>query len=75
MSESKDYTVPTKFKAAVARWGDRVAMRKKEFGLWHDITWNEYDRNVCHFVTEPPSWKRSLSGTPRVCASSKIPWS
>ena len=46
MPENKDYTVPTKFKAAVARWGDRVAMRKKEFGLWHDITWNDYDRRV-----------------------------
>jgi long-chain acyl-CoA synthetase len=48
MSESKGYTVPAKFKAAVARWGDRVAMRKKEFGLWHDITWNDYNRNVSH---------------------------
>ena len=46
MSESNDYTVPAKFKAAVARWGDRVAMRKKEFGLWCDISWNDYDRNV-----------------------------
>ena len=48
MSESNTYSVPAKFKAAVARWGDRVAMRKKEFGLWHDISWNEYDRNVSH---------------------------
>jgi len=48
MSESNDYTVPSKFKAAVARWGNRVAMRKKEFGLWHDITWNHYDRKVSH---------------------------
>ena len=46
MIESKDYTVPAKFKAAVVRWGNRVAMRKKEFGLWHDITWKDYDRNV-----------------------------
>ena len=46
MSESNDYTVPAKFKSAVARWGDRVALRKKEFGLWHDITWNDYDYNV-----------------------------
>jgi long-chain acyl-CoA synthetase len=46
MSESNDYTVPARFKAAVARWGDRVAMRKKKLGLWHDITWNDYDRNV-----------------------------
>ena len=48
MSESNTYSVPAKFKAAVARWGDRVAIRKKEFGLWHDISWNEYDRNVSH---------------------------
>jgi long-chain acyl-CoA synthetase len=48
MPENNDLTVPAKFKAAVARWGDRVAMRKKEFGLWHDITWNDYDRNVSH---------------------------
>ena len=48
MSESNTYSVPAKFKAAVARWGDRVALRKKELGLWHDITWNDYDRNVSH---------------------------
>ncbi len=39
-------TVPYRFKRAVARWGDRVAMRKKEYGLWHDITWNAYFENV-----------------------------
>ena len=48
MTEKIDYSVPAKFKAAVARWGDRVAMRKKEFGLWHDISWKDYDRNVSH---------------------------
>jgi long-chain acyl-CoA synthetase len=48
MSESNNHSVPAKFKTAVARWGDRVAMRKKELGLWHDITWNDYDRNVTH---------------------------
>jgi long-chain acyl-CoA synthetase len=48
MSEIKDHTVPIKFKTAVARWGNRVALRKKEFGLWHDITWNQYDKNVSH---------------------------
>ncbi|RLB92803.1 MAG: long-chain fatty acid--CoA ligase [Deltaproteobacteria bacterium] len=46
MSEDKDQTVPAKFKAAVSRWGDRVALRKKVYGLWKDITWNQYDRNV-----------------------------
>lgn len=42
MSNSSVETVPARFKEAVARWGDKVAMRKKEYGLWHDITWNDY---------------------------------
>jgi len=46
MTDNNSYSVPAKFKEAVARWGDRVAMRKKEFGLWHDISWNDYDYNV-----------------------------
>ena len=39
-------TVPIRFLNAVEKWGDRVAMRKKEYGLWHDITWNEYHDQV-----------------------------
>ena len=42
MSESWKSTVPARFREAVAKWGDRTAMRKKEYGLWHDITWNRY---------------------------------
>jgi long-chain acyl-CoA synthetase len=25
-------------------------MRKKEFGLWHDITWHDYHQNVSHIA-------------------------
>ncbi len=35
-------TTPGVFLETVSRRGDRVALRKKELGLWHDITWNEY---------------------------------
>ena len=35
-------TLPQVFKQCVQKYGDRVAMRKKEYGLWHDISWNEY---------------------------------
>ncbi len=35
-------TVPLMFKTTVAKYGDRTSMRKKEYGLWHDISWNEY---------------------------------
>ncbi|RLB14908.1 MAG: long-chain fatty acid--CoA ligase [Deltaproteobacteria bacterium] len=37
-------TVPNMFVKTVATYGDRVAIRKKEYGLWHDISWNEYYR-------------------------------
>jgi long-chain acyl-CoA synthetase len=46
MSENSNETVPTRFLKAVEKWGDRVAMRKKEFGLWHDISWNDYHEQV-----------------------------
>jgi long-chain acyl-CoA synthetase len=41
-----DSTVPKVFRETVERRGDHVAMRHKEYGLWHDISWNEYYRRV-----------------------------
>jgi long-chain acyl-CoA synthetase len=35
-------TVPKVFKETAQKYADRVAMRKKEYGLWHDISWNDY---------------------------------
>jgi len=35
-------TVPRIFRETARKYGDRVAMRKKEYGLWHDISWNDY---------------------------------
>ncbi|MFP4476765.1 MAG: AMP-dependent synthetase/ligase [Desulfatibacillaceae bacterium] len=35
-------TTPKVFKKAVDKYGDRVAMRRKELGIWHDISWREY---------------------------------
>jgi len=37
-------TAPLIFRDTVKKRGDRVAMRKKEHGLWHDLTWNDYYR-------------------------------
>jgi len=39
-------TAPRIFRETVKKYGDRVAMRKKEYGLWHDISWNDYSRLV-----------------------------
>jgi long-chain acyl-CoA synthetase len=46
MANNSNETVPVRFLKAVEKWGDRVAMRKKEYGLWHDITWNEFHDQV-----------------------------
>jgi long-chain acyl-CoA synthetase len=46
MTEALNQTVPGAFLAAVDKWSGRVAMRKKEYGLWHDITWKDYYENV-----------------------------
>jgi long-chain acyl-CoA synthetase len=39
-------TAPRIFRETVKKYGDRVAMRKKEYGIWHDISWNDYYRLV-----------------------------
>ena len=46
MTNDINQTVPGRFKEAVAKWGDKVALRKKEYGLWHDISWNDYYEKV-----------------------------
>jgi len=43
-----EQTIPTIFKQTVAKYGDRVALRIKEYGLWHDISWQEYYQRACY---------------------------
>ncbi len=42
MNEMTVDTVPQVFSRTVHKYGDRVAMRTKQLGLWHDISWNRY---------------------------------
>jgi len=35
-------TIPKLFWQRVNDWGDRVAMREKDFGIWKDISWHTY---------------------------------
>jgi long-chain acyl-CoA synthetase len=39
-------TVPKLFHAQVKRFGNRVAMREKDLGVWKEISWNEYREKV-----------------------------
>ena len=44
MDEAK--TLPQALRNITAQQPDRVAMRMKEYGIWHDITWAEYLEQV-----------------------------
>jgi len=42
-------TLPHIFLGKVKKYGDRVALREKELGIWQEISWNDYCRHVRHF--------------------------
>jgi long-chain acyl-CoA synthetase len=39
-------TLPQCLRAITAKQPDRIAMRMKDYGIWHDITWTHYYENV-----------------------------
>ena len=41
-----DLTLAKVFAQAVHKYGAKVAMREKEFGIWRPITWNDYYERV-----------------------------
>ncbi|MFH1081833.1 MAG: AMP-binding protein [Pseudomonadota bacterium] len=45
----REDTLPHIFLGKVKKYGNRVALREKEFGVWQEISWNEYCRHVRHF--------------------------
>ena len=36
-------TVAQLMRRRVGQWGDRIAMREKDFGIWHDFSWRDFD--------------------------------
>ena len=45
----REDTIPHLFLGKVRMYGDRVALREKEFGVWQEISWNEYCLHVRQF--------------------------
>ena len=39
-------TVAKLFRDRVGRWGDRIAMREKDFGLWQSFSWRDFDHHA-----------------------------
>ena len=39
-------TLPKLFRNRVEKWGDHIAMREKNFGIWESFTWKDFDTHV-----------------------------
>lgn len=50
MAELTHRTLPRIFLDRVAEYGDRTALREKDFGIWQTVTWNQYLEHVKHFA-------------------------
>lgn len=42
-------TLPKIFRSQVLRFGDRVALRYKKYGIWQEVSWKQYYENVRRF--------------------------
>lgn len=42
-------TLPKFLRTAKQRFGNRVALREKDLGIWKNVTWNQYYENVKYF--------------------------
>ncbi|MBI2014301.1 MAG: AMP-binding protein, partial [Candidatus Rokubacteria bacterium] len=46
MADLEARSLPEFFVRQVERQGDRIALRFKEYGVWHRVTWREYGAEV-----------------------------
>jgi len=46
MNKDEIKTLPQALRLLVQKQPDRIAMRMKDYGIWHDITWTQYYENV-----------------------------
>jgi long-chain acyl-CoA synthetase len=47
--EAKNNTIPKLLRESAQKFVERVALREKDLGIWHNITWDQYYKNVKHF--------------------------
>lgn len=45
----KEQSLPALLIRNAEKYGDKVALREKEYGIWSEITWSEYLENVKYF--------------------------
>lgn len=44
----ENQTIPKLLRRSAEKYGDRIALREKDLGIWQNITWRQYYKNVKH---------------------------
>jgi long-chain acyl-CoA synthetase len=47
--EAKNQTIPKLLRESARKFRDKIALREKDLGIWQNITWKQYYKNVKHF--------------------------
>jgi long-chain acyl-CoA synthetase len=47
--EAKNNTIPKLLRESAHQFANKIALREKDLGIWHNITWHQYYENVKHF--------------------------
>jgi long-chain acyl-CoA synthetase len=49
-TDSSHMTFPKLLRHNAEEWGREICMRKKDFGIWLEYSWQETYQKVCHFA-------------------------
>lgn len=47
--EAKNHTIPKLLRKSAQKFANKVALREKDLGIWQNIAWDQYYKNVKHF--------------------------
>lgn len=47
--EAENNTIPKLLRESARKFAERVALREKDLGIWHNISWDQYYKNVKRF--------------------------
>ncbi|MDN3517631.1 AMP-binding protein [Aquisalimonas lutea] len=73
-AELPELSLPQMLRHNARHRGDRVALRQKDFGIWHPVTWAEYYRRARHVGLGLRALGLGVGGHFAVISENRIEW-
>lgn len=73
-SQLPDLSLPQMLRWNARHRGDRVALRQKDFGIWHPTTWAEYYQRARHFGLGLRELGLAAGGHFAIISENRIEW-